>query len=85
MVASLNNLTIFLKVMPAPGALVSINEREERDAQKAFYSKVENEMTRKKKTKLNFWKRVSTTYAPTFVLTFMTVYWIAGLKHAGVL
>ena len=71
--------------MPAPGALVSINEREERDAQKAFYSKVENEMNRKRKTKLEFWKRVSTTYAPIFVLTFMTIYWIAGLKHAGVL
>ena len=82
---SSNKLRIFSKVIPAPGALVSINEREERDAQKAFYSKVENEMNRKRKTKLEFWKRVSTTYAPIFVLTFMTIYWIAGLKHAGVL
>ena len=52
---------------------------------KAFYSKVENEMNRQRKMKLEFWKRVSTKYAPTFVLTFMTVYWIARLKHAGVL
>ena len=72
-------------VMPTPKALVSIDEREERDAQKALYSKTENELRKRRMKKLEFWKRVSTTYAPTFVLTFMTVYWIAGLKHAGVL
>ena len=73
------------EVIPTPKALVSIDEREERDAQKALYSKTENELRKRRMKKLEFWKRVSTTYAPTFVFTFMAFYWIAGLRHAGVL
>ena len=65
--------------------LVSINEREERDAQRLFYSKVEMEMSQKRMKKLKFWQRVSVLYSPVFVTAFMVVYWIAGLKHAGIL
>ena len=71
--------------MPALDQLISINEQEERDAQRGFYNKVENELSNKRMKKLEFWKKTSTTFAPFAVLTFMTIYWMAGLKHAGVL
>ena len=73
------------KVKPADIALVSVNEKEEMRAQKAFYDKIESEMGRKKAGKLNFWQNVSLVYAPIFALVFVTVYWIAGLKHANVI
>ena len=74
-----------MKVLPAPDKLVSINEREERDAQKMFYNKVEAEMSKRRMKKLQFWKKVSIVYSPLFVLVFMVIYWIAGLKHADIL
>ena len=73
------------KVKPASETLVSINEKEERDAQKAFYEKIEAEMCNKKMKKLKFWHRVSIVYAPVCVLTFMSIYWFAGMRHAGIL
>ena len=71
--------------MPAPNKLVSINEKEERDAQQLFYSRVQAEMSKKKQKRLNFLKKISIAYSPGFVLMFMTVYWIAGLRHAEIL
>ena len=73
------------KILPVNAALLSINEKVELDAQKAFYEKIESEMGRKKCKKLKFWQNVSLVYAPLFALGFMTVYWIAGLKHADVI
>ena len=73
------------KILPVNAALLSINEKVELDAQKAFYEKIESEMGRKKYKKLKFWQNVSLVYAPLFALGFMTVYWIAGLKHADVI
>ena len=35
--------------------------------------------------KLLFWKRASILYSPVLVLVFMIFYWLAGLKHAGIL
>ena len=74
-----------LKVLPANAALVSVNEKVELDAQKDFYEKIEKEMGMKRSKKLNFWQNMSLIYAPLFALGFMTVYWIAGLKHADVI
>ena len=74
-----------LKVLPANAALVSVNEKVELDAQKAFYEKIEKEMGMKRSKKLNFWQNMSLIYAPLFALGFRTVYWIAGLKHADVI
>ena len=71
--------------MPAPKMLVSVNEKEEREAQKSFYQKVESEMSFKRIEKLKFWHRVSIFYTPLSVSTFMIVYWVAGLKHAEIL
>ena len=47
--------------------------------------KIESEMGRKRFKKLKFWQNVSLVYAPIFAVGFMTVYWIAGLKHADIL
>ena len=71
--------------MPANAALVSVNEKVELDAQKAFYEEIESEMGRKRFQKLKFWQNISLVYAPIFSLGFMTVFWIAGLKHADIL
>ena len=72
-------------MLPANAALVSVNEKVELDAQKAFYEKIESEMGRKRSQKLRFWQNVSLVYAPIFALSFMAVYWIAGLRHADII
>ena len=72
-------------MLPANTALVSVNEKVELDAQKAFYEKIESEMGRKRTQKLRFWQNVSLVYAPVFALGFMAVYWIAGLRHADII
>ena len=46
------------------------------------------EMTKKDKErskKLMFWKKVSLIYNPIMFLSFVTVYWLVGLKHADVI
>ena len=65
---------VLLKVMPANAALVSVNEKVELEAQKAFYDKIEKEMGMKRSKKLNFWQNMSLIYAPLFALGFMTVF-----------
>ena len=72
-------------MLPANAALVSVNEKVELNAQKDFYEKVELEMGMKKSKKLKFWQNVSLVYAPFFALAFMTVYWVAGLRHADII
>ena len=71
--------------MPAGLALVSINEKEERKAQQAFYEKIAAEMSKKKARKLAVMKRVALVYNPLVALTFAAVYWVAGLRHAGII
>ena len=71
--------------MPAGLALVSINEKEERKAQQAYYEKVAAEMSKKKARKLAVMKRVALVYNPFVALTFAAVYWVAGLRHAGII
>ena len=76
------NIFLKNKVLPSQNKLISIDEREERDAQELFYSRVMAEMSEKKKKRLNFLQKVTIVYSPGFVMAFMTVYWLAGLKHA---
>ena len=73
------------QVKPASIALVSVNEKEELAAQKAFYDRIDSEMGRKKSKKLHFWRKVSLIYSPTFALLFVAIYWISGLKHANII
>ena len=74
-----------MKVSTPTNQLISINEREEKDAQQKFYNRVQEDMSKKKKKSLKFWQRVTIVYSPSFVLIFMMVYWIAGLKHADII
>ena len=71
--------------MPGSLALVSINEKEERKAQQAFYERIEAEMSKKKARKLAFMKRVALVYNPLVAVIFATLYWVAGLRHAGII
>ena len=69
----------------APAALISVDEQEEMKAQKAFYDKIEQEMSKKLTKRLKFWQNVSLVYMPVFALAFASVFWLAGLQHAGIL
>ena len=62
--------------------LVSINEKEELEAQKQFYEKIENEMTAKRSKNLEFWRKISLAYLPLLALSFVSIYWLVGLRHA---
>ena len=70
---------------PATSELVSVNEKVEIQAQKAFYEKVALEMGKAQLRRLEFWRRMTLVYTPLFALTFAGVYWVAGLKHIGIL
>ena len=70
---------------PANRNLVSVYEKEELEAQKQFYEKIEREMTAKQSRKLEFWRKVSLVYLPLLALGFVSVFWIAGLRHAEVI
>ena len=62
--------------------LISINEAVERKAQKEFYEQTEENMSKKKADKLKFLRKLSLVYNPVIALTFVAVYWVAGLMHA---
>ena len=75
----------FYQDMPADLALVSINEKEERKAQQAFYEKVAAEMSKRKARKLAFMKKIALVYNTLVAVIFAGVYWVAGLRHAGII
>ena len=54
-------------------------------AQKAFYDRIKSEMSEKRSRKLEFWQSMTLFYTPVFALVFVTVYWIAGLRHANII
>ena len=62
--------------------LVSINEKEELEAQKHFYEKIEKEKNANKSKSLQFWRKVSLVYLPLLALTFVFIFWVVGLKQA---
>ena len=70
---------------PATSELVSVNEKVEIQAQKAFYEKVALEMGKSQLRRLEFWRRMTLVYTPLFALTFAGVYWVAELKYIGIL
>ena len=74
-----------LKGKTAIRNLVSINEKEELEAQKQFYDKIEKEMKGKKSKKLEFWRKVSLAYLPLLALGFVSIFWAVGLRHAEVI
>ena len=56
-------------------------EKEEKRTQKHEVA----DKNRKREKKLQFWQRVSILHSPVFVLAFMVVYWVAGLRHADII
>ena len=74
---------IFVKVKPAN--LVSVNEKEELEAQRAFYSKIESEMSIKRTRKVERLSRINLFYLPIICLSFVIIFWVVGLKNAEIL
>ena len=64
---------------------MSVNEKVEIEAQKAYYDKIESEMGKAKARRLQFWQNMTRIYTPLFALIFAAVYWVAGLKHANII
>ena len=46
---------------------------------------VQHELKKKKSGKLLFWRRMTLVHTPVFGLLFMVVYWVSGLRHAGII
>ena len=68
-----------------PASLVSVNEKEELDAQREFYKKIEMEMGKKKSKQVERLMRVNLVYLPLIALSFAALFWFVGLKNAEIL
>ena len=68
-----------------PASLVSVNEKEELEAQREFYRKIEMEMGKKRLKKLEILMRVNLVYLPLVALSFAALFWFVGLKNAEIL
>ena len=68
-----------------PASLVSVNEKEELDAQREFYKKIEMEMGKKKSKQIERLMRVNLVYLPLIALSFAALFWFVGLKNAEIL
>ena len=68
-----------------PYSLVSINEKEELEAQKELYKKIELEMSAERARKLENLRRINLIYLPLLAVTFVVIFWIVGLKNAEIL
>ena len=77
--------TLNLQVKPSQSTLRSVNEKEELQAQKAYYEKVQAEIGEKRGKKLAFMKKLSIVYIPFLCLVFAILYWIIGLKQAEII
>ena len=65
-----------------PANLLSVNEREELEAQKEFYNRINMEMGKERTSKLELVKRVNLIYLPVMALSFAVIFWFVGLKNA---
>ena len=61
------------------------SETEDDDDDEVILSRHEMEQKRQKTKGLNFLQRVSLIYNPLIALTFVSLYWIIGLNHAGLI
>ena len=80
---TLETLTIISQVKPAN--LVSVNEKEELEAQREFYKKIEMEMGKKRSKQLERLKKVNLVYLPLMALIFAALFWFVGLKNAEII
>ena len=70
---------------PANTELVSVYEKEELEAQKAYYAKIREEMGAQRTRKLALLRRLSVAYIPFLALIFAALYWIIGLKKVNII
>ena len=68
-----------------PCSLVSINEKEELDAQKQLYMTIEMKMSAERARKLEKLRKINLIYLPMLALIFVGIFWIVGLKNAELL
>lgn len=68
-----------------PVSLVSVNEKEELEAQREFYKKIEMEMGKKRSKQLERLRKINLVYLPFMALTFAVIFWFVGLKNAEVI
>ena len=52
------------------------------DNEESISTKEELFLAKSRNRKLAFWKKVSSVYNPIMFLSFVTVYWMVGLRHA---
>ena len=64
---------------------MSVNEKEELEAQRDFYRKIEMEMGKKRSKILEKLRRINLVYLPLMALTFAIIFWFVGLKNAEVI
>ena len=62
-----------------------MNEKEELEAQKAFYEKIQTDMGEKRKRKLDILRRINILYLPLMAMAFAVTFWFVGLKNAEVI
>ena len=68
-----------------PANLVSVNEKEELEAQREFYKKIELEMGKRRAKQLERIMRVNLVYLPFMALTFAVLFWFVGLRNAEII
>ena len=64
---------------------MSVNEKEELEAQREFYKKITQEMGARRMKKLALLQKMSIVYIPSSALLFAILYWVIGLKQAEVI
>ena len=64
---------------------MSVNEKEELEAQREFYKKITQEMGAQRMKKLALLQKMSIVYIPSLALLFAILYWVIGLKQAEVI
>ena len=67
-----------------PHSLVSINDKEELEAQKQLNKIIEMESAERAR-KLEMLRKINLIFLPVLALTFVLIFWIVGLRNAELL
>ena len=67
-----------------PHSLVSINDKEELEAQKQLNKIIEMESAERAR-KLEMLRKINLIFLPVLAFTFVLIFWIVGLRNAEVL
>ena len=67
-----------------PHSLVSINDKEELEAQKQLNKIIEMESAERAR-KLEMLRKINLIFLPVLAFTFVLIFWIVGLRNAELL